>query len=317
MESIQPEKKKLPTNKTQKIIFILKTHKKPIIIILAVLLLFLAVTTTLSSIKANKVKVQIENKIFIDGDHVYAFKDGLIAQESWYPDRSEIEGDLTTFERKYRVAASVFSNQIEIQSKYPHGWINTITVYLDDNNSVQLYSYTGEKAENWKEITLEAVEKMRIQKMCDHAFGESVITKVASCTEPGEEKQVCEKCAFEQTQKVYKQHNYVNEICSVCGTKKEAEKKDEPTKEVEKSDIDPNTWYTYNGVLHIQNCLVISATSVSQGRGMMVQYCAVCQHCHAVDKFSKLAGPEVDYEVKKIYYCNECGGQTLVRLKIG
>lgn len=313
MENIQPQEKKYTEKKIKKLVPFFKKHKKPIVIILAVLLLFLAVTTTLSSIKAHKAKTQLENKIFITDAYsdgawikIYAFKDGKIATESWYLNSLEISGDITAFNHKYKVVASIFSDKIDIMTKYQNGWVKTVTVYLDDAGAIQHYKYT-ESMPDWHETTLEAIENLQIRKMCNHAFGEWVITKVASCTVPGEKKQVCQKCNFEQTEQIFKEHDYVNSICSVCGSKKAAEK----------ADITANTWYTYDGgPLCVQNCLVKSATSIGQGKGMMVQYHAVCQHCHAIDETSKLAGPEVNYEVKKVYYCNECGGQTLIRLKI-
>lgn len=169
---------------------------------------------------------------------------------------------------------------------------------------------------SWERISLEeALEfekesrKLWAQKSCDHEYGNLIVAEEATCSKGGKETKTCKKCDYvwvNETDKL--PHNFVNKICSVCGEEWVPEK----------ADLKPNAWYTYDGgPLNVQNCLVVSALSVSQGKAMTVQYYAVCSHCHVIDDCSQLAGPEVNYEVKRIYTCNECGGQTLVRLKIG
>lgn len=311
METVKKPNK--PSAGGKKLILALKKHSKLICIIAAAIVLIVAAITIPSAIKANQVKTQLENKIFItdaynDGSwiDIYAFKSGKIAAETWYLDSLETSGDIANFNTKYRIVASIFDDKIEIQSKYPHGWIKTVTVYLDNAGVVQYYKYT-DAMPDWHETTLETVLNLRAEKMCDHNFGKAIVTKAATCTEPGEEKQVCQKCGFEQKKSVYVQHDYVNGVCSICGAKKAAEN----------AEIKPNTWYTYdNTVLQIQNCLVKAAISISQGKGMEIQYRAVCQYCHAVDNTIKPAGVEAGSEIEKIHSCGECGKQTLVKFKI-
>lgn len=186
---------------------------------------------------------------------------------------------------------------------------NRLVKFNENNEIVEC------RGESWELISLEeALEfekesrKLWAQSNCKHEYGDLVVAAVATCSESGKETQTCKKCSYVKVNVIDKlSHKYVNKICSVCGTEWVPEK----------SDLKPNTWYTISdGVLHVQNCLVESAVSVSQGKAMSVMYYAVCQHCHVIDNMWKLAGPEVNYEVKKIHYCSECGRETLVRLKI-
>lgn len=143
----------------------------------------------------------------------------------------------------------------------------------------------------------------------EHLFGQPEVTKAPTCSSAGEQQEVCKLCGFSKTSVVSKiNHNYVDKVCSMCGYRKP----------VQKSELEPNTWYTYQGgPLQIQNCLVATAILMGQGRTMTVQYRSVCQYCHAVENLSNLAGPEINYPVNKNYYCDECGKQTIVRFKIG
>lgn len=301
-------------SKTKKLLTAVKQHKKLIFIIVAAVVIAFVTITILSIIKANKIKPLLENKIFMESPYddssisIYAFKDGKIATERWYFPSLEIEGDITAFEHKYRIVASIFSDKIKIQEKLPSlGWVNAVFVYLDDAGLVQSYKFTN-LTPDWHETTLESVESLRTVKMCNHTFGKAQVIKKATCSSTGTEKQVCNICGYEKTTTTAKlEHNYVNKVCSICKEKKPAEK----------ANIEANTWYVYkNSVLQIQNCIVSSAFSTSQGEAMLVQYYAVCQHCHVIDESSNLAGPEFGYDVSRIHTCSECKGQTVVRLKL-
>lgn len=87
-------------------------------------------------------------------------------------------------------------------------------------------------------------------------------------------------------------------------------------KVAQKSEIEPNTWYIYDNVLCFQNCELKDVVSVGQGKALLVQYYAVCQYCHTIDDVSELAGPEVNYDVERIHYCDVCERSTLVKFKI-
>lgn len=148
-----------------------------------------------------------------------------------------------------------------------------------------------------------------IVKKLDHDFDQSVTIKEATCTNNGETSHTCRVCGYTETQKTEKlEHKYKNKICTECGAKKPVQKA---------YDVEPNTWYVYDNILYFQNCKLINAVSVKGGQAMMVTYKPVCQHCQVIDDGTSMAGPEVDYEVKKIHYCDECGKQTLVWFKIG
>ena len=81
------------------------------------------------------------------------------------------------------------------------------------------------------------------------------------------------------------------------------------------SELAANTWLTYTelDILKVQNVIVRMASTA--GNGAIVNFAPVCANCRitgAVD----LAGPEINYPVIKTYTCDECGEQTLIKLKI-
>ena len=311
MGTTQIQKDTQAEKKDNKFISFLKKQKKLIFLVSGILLLAIAIVVSLSAIKAGRIKAQLENQVYITSGgptaqrEVYAFENGKIATETWYLSSFESNGDINSFARKYKVSASIFSKTAWIMTKYPHGWIKTQAVYLDSNGVVRPYNFTQYTTFDWEKTTLEAVNMLRKESLCDHSFTDTVI-KVASCKEMGETKQTCQKCGFEKTITTTASHNYVNKICSVCGQKKQAEK----------ATISANTWYSYKDVLQVQNCLVKEAFSTGGGKSMMVQYYAVCQQCHAIDETSKLSSPEVGYDVERIHTCDECGAYTTVRLRI-
>ncbi len=309
-----PKEKKTFKQQISNLVNYCKKYKTVILIAIAVLLAFIIVTSVYSLVISSKVKFQIEDKVFIYGNcHLYAFKNGHIAQESWYPDGVYhidhiiySNGNITTFDHKYRIVASIFSNKIEIQAKYPHGWINVQAIYLDHNDVIHIYSHSQTEVENWRETTIDEIESLRTVALCKHELSEPVITKQATCTITGEKTQSCKKCTYKEVQPYYVNHTYVNKVCTVCGYKKRAEK----------SDIEPNTWYTYSDVLYFQNIKLVNAFPVSNGKGMMVSYYFVCQHCHTVDDSMQASVPENNYDIEKVYTCDECGKYTTVKIKI-
>lgn len=167
----------------------------------------------------------------------------------------------------------------------------------------------------WELISLEdALEfekesrELWAQSKCEHEYGELKLTEKATCSQKGKETKTCNKCGYVWVNEIDKlPHEYVNKICSVCGEKKIAEK----------SDIEANTWYTYQDVLHFQNIKLYSAFSVSNGKGMMVSYYFVCQHCHSVDDAMKMNVPEFNYPISKMFTCDECGKFTTVKIELG
>lgn len=312
-ENMQKEKKTFK-QQISGLVNYCKNHKTVILVVIAVLLAFIIVTSVYSLVVSSKVKSQIENKVFIYEDcKLFAFKNGYIAQEAWYPDGIynngniiHCVGNVTTFDHKYRIVASIFSNKIEIQAKYPHGWIKVQSVYLDNNDEVRLYSYTNNAVPNWKETTIDEIESLRSVALCAHELNEPVITKQATCSDPGEKTQSCKKCTYKEVQPYYVNHNFIDKLCTVCGYEKAAEK----------SDIEPNTWYTYSDVLYFQNIKLVNAFPVSNGKGMMVSYYFVCQHCHTVDDSMQASVPENNYDIEKVYTCDECSKYTTVKIKI-
>lgn len=289
-------------------------YKVITIIILALLFIFIAVTFVHSLLISNQVKSQIENKIFIyqdpivDGYEIFSFKNGYVTTERWYTYDKTIVGDITAAGHKYRIVSSIFNDEIEIHKKVRNGWVKIRTVYLDDSNTVHRYSYTGKDGGDWNETTLEEITTLRITALCEHEYGQDVIIEVATCTSNGKTSRTCGKCGYTETQSTASlAHNYSNKICTTCGAKKQ------PKKDY---NIEPNTWYTYSDVISFQNIKLIDAFPVSNGKGMMVSYYFVCQDCHTVDDIMRTSIPENNYDIKKVYSCDECGMSTTVKITI-
>ena len=186
---------------------ILKNIKKYWYIYMAALMLIIAAIVTISifnASKAAKVNEYIDGKIFIsiDSDRDYkafSFSDGKIAIEegfSYSPNSDEdghIAGDITKLSNKYKVSASIFSDKIWIMTKYPHGYIRTVAVFVE-NGVVKKYKHT-EGTPEWKEVTLEELEKYRKQEcICNHAYSEWNITKEVTITTTGQKERTCSKC---------------------------------------------------------------------------------------------------------------------------
>lgn len=52
---------------------------------------------------------------------------------------------------------------------------------------------------------------------CDHSWSEWGIDKQATCAAPGERHCTCTKCGYVLTRKTYKEHQYINNKCELCG----------------------------------------------------------------------------------------------------
>ncbi len=312
----QAEKK----NIVKTVIAFFKSHKRlmiAIVAVLAVIAIGITVVTVLHSVQAKKIEqaqvgmcyiMNYDSEYSHDTEIWYFRENGYSKLSVDYTDETRqkvdfLYGSLKEIrEPSYTVKISLFGQHT----------LNGFNIEVDDHMRIvrDNRSYGGV----WTPISLEEALAIEAESnaqyamtKCEHTFGAAQVIKKSTCSTNGEEKQVCTICGYEQIEKTKKlEHNYVNKVCSVCGTKKSAEK----------SDIKANSWYVYNDVLYFQNCKLLNAVSVNGGKAMTVHYYAVCQHCHAVDEFSKLAGPEVNYEVKKIHCCDECGKETVVRFKI-
>lgn len=292
----------------------IKKHHKGILIIASIVIVCLVIVSVYSANISNQVNQYLNGKMLIyhkysDSFEVYAFKDGMVAEETWYGDSYKVYGDIEAFDAKYKASPVLFTDRIQILKKPgdASSWKKMIDVYLTESGEVQVYTEDKGRHE-WRETDAQEVFELRRKYTCEHAFGEYVTTQAATCSTSGKAVSTCSKCGYideKSTEKL--EHNYKNKTCTECGAEKQAEK----------SDLEPNTWYVYQDVLLVQNCLITHAYSVGQGKGMNVQYYAVCQHCHAIAELPKLAGPEVGYPVEKIYTCEYCFGKTMIRFKIG
>ena len=274
-----------------------------IVIILAVIFFsFTAARNKAFARTSAQIQNYLDGKLYIVGDQndsymtLYAFREGTMAFELWHFDSVTTEGDITAF-AKYKIDPSSIGDAVIL-----FGAGNRLVVSIDSSGSVQPAS------SSWSEATPEEIVALKTKYMCEHVFGPSVRITAATCTQEGTAKQTCNKCGTEQIVSTdLLPHNYVNKICSSCGQKKPAEK----------SAIAPNTWYTYQGVLHFQNIKLQNAFSVSQGKGMLVSYYFVCQHCHGVDETLRQNVPEFNYSINKMFTCEECEELTVVKIELG
>lgn len=301
----------------------LKSHKKLIFGIAIVLFVCIAAITAITlihSAQAKRIQQAQIGKCYITNytlgnsyyTEVYYFKDEgcamlfLSCDDEARQKLDYMHGSLDEIYYDYRDAVEIslfgqitlFGRRIQVNE---HNQI-THRTYSSPSDSMTLISLEEALA-----IETES-NKLYAMKNCKHNFETIEVIKKAICSSNGEEKQVCRTCGYEEIKKTDKlPHNYVNKICSVCGEKKPAEK----------SDLKADTWYTYQDVLHFQNIKLQSAFSVSQGKGMSVSYYFVCQHCHVVDETLRINVPEFNYAINKIFTCEECGGLTTVKIKLG
>jgi len=298
-------------HRNNKVITFVKQHKKLFLIgfiaITVIVLACILANAINNAVLTDRVQSYLDGKMFIKKEGIwttaYTFNKNTMGKECWCSSDQYSSGDINEMLR-YKATGSLGSEEVQLWYKDDGKWWGGPVVLLCEDGSVKFTGW-GE----WSEATIDEINTLRRVTLCKHKFGQDVVIKAATCASGGETSHTCIKCGYLETQSTSPlEHNYKNKICTKCGEKKP----------LEKSDLKANTWYTYDGgPLHIQNCLVKSAVSASQGKAMSVSYYPVCGHCHAVSYSLHLAGPEVNYEVERIYYCNECGGPTLVRLKIG
>lgn len=317
MENIEANEKP----KKKSVTAFLKSHKPLIfalIAVLAVVVIGIVIITAIHADRAEKIEQAQIGKCYInkyDGGYNY-YTEILYFQENGYsklymsyadPARQTIEylsGSLNEIYGDYSIKISLFGQH----------YLDFNEIEVNDEMTITGYGAAGWSHE-WAQISLEealAIEEESNAKYalakCEHKFGDAQVIKKATCSDNGEEKQVCTICGYEQIEKTKKlEHNYVNKVCSVCGEKQP----------VEKSDIKANTWYTdRDNVLRFQNIKLVDVTPLNNGRGALVSYYFVCQHCHVVDDSLKSSVPEYNYAISKLFTCDECGKSTTVKIEM-
>lgn len=259
----------------------LKSHKPLIfalIAILAVVVIGIVIITAIHADRAEKIEqaqvgmcyiMNYDSEYSHDTEIWYFQKNGYSKLSVDYTDETRqkvdfLYGSLKEIrEPSYTVKISLFGQHS----------LNGFEIEVDDHMRIvrdhRIYGgvWTPISLEEALAIEEESNAKYAITK-CEHKFGDAQVIKKATCSNNGEEKQVCTICGYEQIQKTKKlEHNYVNKVCSVCGEKQP----------VEKSDIKANTWYTNSdGVLRFQNIKLVDVTPLSNKRGMLVAYYFVC-----------------------------------------
>lgn len=298
----------------------IKRHKVPLGIItgsiIAVVVVVFIVASTVLKTRTAKIRNGLEGKFFItntDEDSVYgiqlfAFKDGMIAEENWK--NGKLTGDISFYDREYIISTELFDDRSYIKHSYKNGWMPTgIQVSLDNDGNL-IMCYIGDY--NCREITSEEIEKERnLYISIEHTFGDPIVISEATCSREGAEKLVCTSCGYEEITRKNLPHNYVNGICTECGAQNLTVK----------SDIEADTWYVYNplDLLKFQNCVVVNASSVGS-KAIIAQYYSVCKECHMIELngegLPRSAAPELNYPIQKMYHCGKCGETTVVRLEI-
>ena len=263
-----------------------------------------------NAILTKQVRSYLDGMCFIEKGKTclvaYSFNGNTMGHEYWFFSEHTPNGDINeTF--IYKATGTIGSDKVQLWYKDDGKWWYGPEAVLCEDGSVE-FSNVGLNG-TWRLSSMDEINSLRSVTLCAHEFGQDNIVKAATCSGAGEATHTCKICGYTETLSIAMlEHNYKDKICTLCGAKKQPEK----------ASIQANTWYIYdNSVLSVQNCLVANAVSVKQGKAMTVMYHAVCQSCHAIDDDSKLAGPEIGYDVQKIHYCDECGTATLVKLKIG
>lgn len=238
--------------------------------------------------------------------YVISVQDGEILIEHWKQSPQDKEG--TIIQSEGRLQTQLFATDTAIQVKGESYWSTVELVVICDDGTVTTLTY-HDTDPVWEEKTKDELSQMRASFLCaNHEFSQWKVIKAPGCTTNGQQQHICEKCGYSESESIESLgHNYKNKICTICGEKKQPEI----------SNIEANTWYTYQDVLHFQNIKLQNAFSVSQGKGMMVSYYFVCQHCHAVDETLQQNIPEFNYKINKMFTCKECENFTTVRIELG
>lgn len=298
----------------------IKRHKVPLgiitgSIIAVVVVIFIAASAVLKA-RTAKIKNGLEGKFFITntddnseyGIQLFAFKDGMIAEENWK--NGKLTGDISSYKQEYMVVTELFDSSAYIKHSYRDDWQPTgIRVSFDNDGNLTMY-YRG--ILSCHGITSEEIEKERKLYICiEHTFGDPIVISEATCSREGAEKLVCTNCGYEKITRKTLPHNYVNGICTECGAQNLTVK----------SDIEADTWYVYNplDLLKFQNCVVVNASSAGS-KAIIAQYFSVCKECHMIELngegLPRAAAPELNYPIQKMYHCGKCGETTIVRLEI-
>jgi len=293
------------------IIALCKKHRKALLIGIAIVFIIILVCVLPgiihNAIFTNRVQSNFDGKSFVHTGKiytsVYVFNENTMGMEYWCSSDKSSSGDIN--ERfRYKVKGSLGSNELDLWYKEDGHWWCIPGYILCKDGSIEFVN-PGE----WRQTTSDEIDTLRKEILCKHEFGQDITITTATCIHGGEISHTCIKCGYTETQStVALDHNYKNKVCTECGAEKQPEKA---------YDVEPNTWYTYQDVLHFQNIKLQNAFSVSQGKGMMVSYYFVCQHCHVVDETLQQNVPEFSYDINKMFPCEECGGLTTVKIELG
>lgn len=199
-----------------KIVDFIKKFWKLIVAVLLILIVIITVFAIIGKVKANKVEEYLNGKTFVsrntiyDTYNAYSFKDGKIALEEGLS--SGPSGNIYEFAYDYKVKASLFTNEMWVMTKYPHGYIRTVAVALE-NGIVKTYKRT-DSTPDWEITTPEKVGEIARMIYCQHNFSEwNVLIKPTTSTDGKRERQ-CSICGKQESDSF----NYTDWIVSYIPT---------------------------------------------------------------------------------------------------
>ena len=133
--------------------------------------------------------------------YVYTWTDSTEYTGTWPGSAMElVEGSIYTFTVPVGAVNIIFSNGSGDQT-------GDLTIPTDGKN---LYN---KSSDSWSVYVNE--------NACAHEWGEGTVTLAATCTTAGKKTYTCSKCAETKNETIAATgHNYVNNVCTTCGTVK-------------------------------------------------------------------------------------------------
>ena len=125
-------------------------------------------------------------------------------------------------------------DKVKVEESEDGGDINIGSLGTDTSGIVTLED-TDKKAA----VVTDAAPEAAAESDCEHAWDDGVVTKEATCTEPGIMTYTCTKCDATKSKEIpAKGHVFVNGVCTVCNAE-EPKTVEEPKPEEPKTEEEP------------------------------------------------------------------------------
>lgn len=241
----------------------------------------------------------------ISGDiKLFCFKDGKFAYEA-ISEYGSVAGDIYEFiepDMQYN------ANNNKILVWYDTETIPRIVIELTVNDQGQIDFYSDSIKENCRIVTLEEIEEIRTIALCtEHTFVEKVIS-APTCMKEGKTEKKCSVCGQVEEVITTRDHNYVDDVCEMCGK----------TKERMKATISAYTWYTNSSVsaLKMQNFVAALAQVRANGVSVYVVGKPFCGECLTFAKSAISYVIGFDEDIVRIHSCDVCGETSTYKLHL-